>query len=429
MTLALGIDIGTSGVRTAVLDKSGALIAMARASHPAQTGDAIDANLWWQAVEECLLAQVQALHEDGIDPAAISTIAVDGTSGSMVLTDASIAPVSPALMYNSKGFEAEANEIRKWAQDPHITQGSNSALARAMRLCRLVTATPAHLMHQADFIAARLMRRGGLSDHNNALKTGFDPEDLAWPEWIGKVIEPALLPEVFPVGTPFGHINPDVANGLDLSPSIMVIAGTTDSVAAFVASAPIAPGVAVTSLGSTLAIKALSPKRIDDPDIGLYSHRIGDHWLVGGASNTGGSVLAHFFSPEELAQLSSEIDPDRPTGLDYYPLLTPGERFPINDPDFAGNLDPRPEADHEFLAGLFDGIARVELRCYREIEMRGGAFPTKIFSAGGGAQNPVFTAIRAKALGVEIAIATQSEAAVGAARIALQGMGQPLASA
>jgi hypothetical protein len=44
---------------------------------------------------------------------------------------------------------------------------------------------------------------------------------------------------------------------------------------------------AVTSLGSTLAIKLLSETRIDDARYGLYSHRLGSSWLVGGASNTG----------------------------------------------------------------------------------------------------------------------------------------------
>ena len=43
-----------------------------------------------------------------------------------------------------------------------------------------------------------------------------------------------------------------------------------------------------------------------------YSHRLpGDKplWLVGGASNVGGSALLEFFSPEEMEALSKRIDP------------------------------------------------------------------------------------------------------------------------
>ena len=92
---------------------------------------------------------------------------------------------------------------------------------------------------------------------------------------------------------------------------------------------PRPPRQAVTSLGSTLAIKLLSERRVpDDARYGLYSHRLGAGWLVGGASNTGGAVLRRHFTDDQLAALSKRMDPGTPTGLDYYPLNTPGERFP-----------------------------------------------------------------------------------------------------
>jgi sugar (pentulose or hexulose) kinase len=77
----------------------------------------------------------------------------------------------------------------------------------------------------------------------------------------------------------------------------------------------------------------------------------GDSWLVGGASNTGGAVLKQFFSGEQLQQLSSQIDPSCPSGLDYYPLTKPGERFPVNDPQLQPRLEPRPAGDALFLQG------------------------------------------------------------------------------
>lgn len=417
MSLAIGIDIGTSGVRTAVLDGD-QVISMARAAHPVQKGPDIDANDWWSAVETCLHAQVKALTAEGIEPLAVTGIAVDGTSGSMVLTDQALTPVSPGLMYNSKGFDAEAALIAAHAPDPHITQGANSALARAMRLVSLAQTAPAHLLHQADFIAARLMGRGGYSDYNNALKTGFDPETGQWPDWIGEVIDRALLPQPENPGTPLGTLSPDMASRFGLSPELMIHAGTTDSIAAFLAAAPLDEGVAVTSLGSTLAIKLLSAQRIDDPAVGLYSHRLDDLWLVGGASNTGGAVLKAHFSDQELMQLSEGINPDTPTGLDYYPLNAPGERFPFNDPELSPRLTPRPDSDALFLQAMFEGIATIEARCYDVIATRGGSRPTQVITAGGGAQNPKWTAIRARTLGITPSLTDQTEAAIGTAKLA-----------
>lgn len=63
---------------------------------------------------------------------------------------------------------------------------------------------------------------------------------------------------------------------------------------------------------------------------------------AGGASNTGGAVLKAHFTDDQLKELSQHIDPEKPSGLDYYPLLKAGERFPINDPFLEPRLTPRP---------------------------------------------------------------------------------------
>ena len=228
-----------------------------------------------------------------------------------------------------------------------------------------------------------------------------------------------FYPRVHPVGEVFNRVTSEVANRHNFAPDAVVCAGTTDSIAAFLAGAPLEEGVAVTSLGSTLAIKMLLAKRIDDPSIGLYSHRIRDHWLVGGASNTGGAVLLNYFTPDEMDALSTHIDPNNPTNLSYYPLLTSGERFPINDPNLAPNLTPRPSEDHLFLQGMFEGIAQIEERCYAAISERSGCDPKRVFSAGGGASNPVWTKIRENVLQMPIENLKFTEAAIGAAKVAL----------
>lgn len=423
--LSLGIDIGTSGIRTAVVDDRGNVVSFARADHIPQTDGRIDANLWWDAVGACLDAQLQRLEGDGYGRDDIGYIAIDGTSGTMVLTDAGLNPVTRALMYDSKGFDAEAARIAHYAPDPHMTRGSGSALARALRLVdEDADHRAAHLLHQADFVAAKLIGRGGSSDVMNALKTGVEPDTGRWPDWIGSLLPERLLPQAYSIGACFGDVSSEVATRFGLPGEVKVHAGTTDSIAAFLAAAPLENGVAVTSLGSTLAIKLLSETRIDVPHMGLYSHRVGDVWLVGGASNAGGRVLRHYFSDDELTALSEKIDPEQDTPLDYYPLVEPGERFPTNDPALEPRLSPRPDDDAEFLHGIFDGIARIEARCYRVISDFGGDRPERILSVGGSAKNPVFTRIRARHLGQMPELASRTEAAIGAAMIPLIRHGQ-----
>lgn len=417
MSLSLGIDLGTSGIRTAVVDLEGKVISMARANYAPQDPGHIDANIWWNGAADCITNQIKVLDDLGINALNISRIAVDGTSGSMVLTDAALTPVTRGLMYNSAGFDAEAARIAALAPDPHITRGSGSALGRMMRLQSEDTDNRAvHLLHQSDFITAKLIGRGGMSDHNNALKTGFDPLADQWPRWAANAgVRTNLLPTVKPAGAALSQISPDCAAHFGLSPDTMVHAGTTDSIAAFLACAPLISGAAVTSLGTTLAIKLLSPKRIVAPNLGLYSHRLGDQWLVGGASNTGGGVLLHYFSLEQIEHLSAQIDPDVPSDLDYYPLIKPGERFPFNNASLPPRLMPRPDSDVAFLHGLLESIARIEALCYRMMERLGADLPTVVYTAGGGGTNEVWTAIRKRVIGIEIQTPETTEAAAGAA--------------
>jgi D-ribulokinase len=177
----------------------------------------------------------------------------------------------------------------------------------------------------------------------------------------------------------------------------------------------------VTSLGSTLVIKLLSNWPVENASQGIYSHRWGDMWLAGGASNTGGAVLRQFFSNAELQNLSQQIDPQIISELNYYPLLKPGERFPINDPNLLPCLEPRPDRDQDFLHGLLTGIARVEAQGYQLLQELGADRLTQVYTAGGGAQNSTWQTIRQNLIGVPISSASQQEAAYGAALLALNG--------
>jgi len=420
--LALGVDLGTSGVRSAVLDDAGDLVSSARASYGPASDDYRDPERWWSAVSDCLLRQGEALKAAGRSMDEVSRIAVDGTSGSLVLTDSALAPVTRALMYNDTGFEAEAGQIAQHAPNPHIARGSGSALARALHLVAEDADNRArHLLHQADFVAARLIGRGGFSDVNNALKTGGDPSTGNWPDWMEALLQASLLPELLLPGDAIAEVSAEAAAQFGLSRGAVVHAGTTDSIAAFLAAAQPQPGAAVTSLGTTLAIKLYSDVRIDAPEVGLYAHRIGEGWLVGGASNTGGGVLKAFFSADDLAALSQQIDPDQPSELDYYPLPRPGERFPINDPTLVPRLDPRPADPVEFLHGLLEGMARIERLSYETLQDQGGPYPQEVITAGGGAQNAAWRQIRARVLGVPVLTVATTEASIGTAKLAQSG--------
>ncbi|WP_448598451.1 FGGY-family carbohydrate kinase, partial [Thermoleptolyngbya sp.] len=275
-----------------------------------------------------------------------------------------------------------------------------------------------YLLHQADWLAYLLHGRLGISDYHNALKLGYDVGKLRYPDWLRAANLPVQLPQVKAPGEAVAPILPNLGDRLGIPATCQICAGTTDSIAAFLASGANTPGQAVTSLGSTLVLKLLSTVRVEDAASGVYSHRLGNLWLVGGASNTGGAVLRQFFSNAELAALSAQIDPSRPSLLDYYPLPKPGDRFPINDPNLLPRLEPRPKNPVEFLHGLLEGIARIEVLGYQRLAELGATPLLEVLTAGGGAQNQVWTTVRSRLLQVPVKPSPQTEAAYGTARLA-----------
>jgi sugar (pentulose or hexulose) kinase len=281
-------------------------------------------------------------------------------------------------------------------------------------------------LHQADWILGRLSGRFGLSDENNCLKLGYDAQARCWPDWLqGLSLPPGCLPEVRIPGQPGGALTAEAARLTGLPQGLELRAGTTDSTAAALAAGVSRPGDGVTALGSTLVLKLVSERPVNAPEFGVYSHRFGERWLVGGASNAGGAVCARYFSAERMAELSLRLDPTRDSGLDYYPLLEPGERFPVNDPDYPPRLTPRPADDLRFLHGLLEGLARIEARGYALLTELGAPAPRRVLSTGGGAGNPAWRAMRERLLGVPVLSAVHQEAAYGSALLARnQGFGE-----
>jgi sugar (pentulose or hexulose) kinase len=82
--------------------------------------------------------------------------------------------------------------------------------------------------------------------------------------------------QVVAPSAPVAAITAAAASRTGLPASCLVCGGTTDSIAAFVAAGVSDVGGAVTSLGSTMAVKLLSETRVDDAAYGVYSHRLGE---------------------------------------------------------------------------------------------------------------------------------------------------------
>ena len=412
MDYYLGIDFGTSGARGIVIDREKKIVTMVDRNFPNQ----IDYNLElsWRKALYSLLEQIPLTIRS-----QLKAIAINGTSATVLLCDESGNSITEPLLYNDNRGQILLEKIAKIAPPNHVVISATSSLAKFFWYRQQGFFSRAkYFLHQADWLGFLLHGKLGISDYHNALKLGYDVDRLCYPDWLQSV-EEELLPQVLSPGTVVGAVTQTISDRFNLAADCLVCTGTTDSIAAFLASGATQPGEAVTSLGSTLVLKLLSKTKVANSQFGIYSHRLGDLWLTGGASNTGGAVLKHFFSDEQLQELSSQINPSAIDSSEYYPLLKPGERFPINDPNLAPKLPPRTDDPVHFLHELLSSMARIEMRGYAKLQELGASKLTQVYTAGGGAKNTVWERIRHDYLQVPVMAANQTEAAYGTALLAL----------
>jgi sugar (pentulose or hexulose) kinase len=430
----LGIDIGTSGIRASCINSDEQELVSHHISFAPQLAvqgkNEQDPANWLNLLDD-LLVEVSKQLSQLDSQFRITAIAIDGTSSTLIACKKDGTALSPALMYNDQQSQQQAQDIRCFAPDDSAVHGASSSLAKALLLLEKYPETEL-FCHQADWLSASLTGVFGISDENNCLKLGYDSIKQQWPDWLQNPAWPQnkgkniclpkkLLPQVVAPGSFIGKVKTAAIEKYQLAENCIMVAGTTDSIAGVLATGAKNTGDAVTSLGSTLVIKLFSDKAIFNPEFGIYSHRIKDHWLVGGASNSGGAVLLQHFTSAQMAQMTPQLNPEKPTGLDYYPLPDTGERFPVNDSNKQSRIQPRPESDTDFFQALLEGISNIEAEAYKKLETLGATAPKRIFSTGGGSKNPAWKKIRERTLGLSLQTSEKDEACYGSALLAKQG--------
>ncbi len=412
--LFLGIDFGTSGARGIVINDNEEIITQVNHLFFPQATDGLAQQ--WENTLYFLLKKISIEVRKNIE-----VISINGTSSTVLLCNGQGETIAEPILYNDSRDISFLDKFKNIIPQNHLVKSSTSSLVKLLWWDQTnKIQSDSYFLHQADWLGFLLHGKLGISDYHNALKLGYNVENLCYPDWLKALPIQSVLPEILSPGTPIDTVRNDIIKKFKLPKHCLVCTGTTDSIAAFLASGVKKPGEGVTSLGSTLVLKLLSNTRVEDTSSGIYSHRLGDLWLTGGASNTGGRVLKHFFTNEELKGLSEKININYRSNLDYYPLLKPGERFPINDPTFAPKLDPIPDNKVEFLQGLLESMAKIEALGYTKLQALGATPVTQVYTAGGGAKNENWTKIRQHYLQVPVKVSSQTEAAYGTALLAKQ---------
>ena len=373
---------------------------------------------WWKAV----CAAGQATMQQVADSEIVG-LAVAATSGTILLMDSCLTPLTAGLMYDDNRAIQEAIETQEvghelWTRQSYRMQPS-WALPKLIWLQRNgFLSAGAKLAHQNDYINAMLAGRVLATDSSNALKTGVDLEGLQWPHAIMEDlhIDPLVLPQVVLPGTRLGGVSAEASRNTGIPIGTPIFAGMTDGCAAQIASGATNVGSWNSVVGTTLVMKGVTERLLHDPLGVVYSHRSPDgNWLPGGASSTGAGFIAKHYASENLAALDAAAAQLGFIESVVYPLVGTGERYPFFAPDAQSFTLGAPATDAGTFTAVLQGLAFVERLAFDALHQIGADVEGRFTISGGAARSQTLSQIRADVLGRTLHVPAVTESAFGMA--------------
>ncbi|MDP9391601.1 MAG: FGGY family carbohydrate kinase [Actinomycetota bacterium] len=422
----VGIDLGTQSVRAVAVTDSGevagsgsaALRSRRTSGHHEQ-----DPRLWWSGVATACrtaLAEVPA--------ASVRGIAVDGTSGTVLLVDDNGLPLTPALMYDDGRAQTQTRTVNEvggavWEALGYRRMQPSWALPKLLWLLHEhpEAGRRGRLAHQVDVINRHLVGAPVASDLSNALKSGAHLVDEEWPHEVMQAlgVPTSLLPPLVRPGSLLGHVGAEGAEATGLPLGTPVRAGMTDGCAAQIGSGALRPGSWNSVLGTTFVLKGVTEQLLHDPAGVVYSHRAPDGgWLPGGASSTGAGAVTAEFAGHDLGELEQQARALGPARAVTYPLVGEGERFPFTAPAARGFTLGPTRTPVERYAAVLEGVAYVERLSFDYLRMLGAPVDGTVMISGGATRSRYWNQLRADILGRPLTLPENPEPALGMAVLA-----------
>lgn len=454
MTYLLGIDVGTTGTKTLLIQDDGKVVASASEEYPLHTPQPNwseqDPADWWRAVCGSVRAVLDKV------PGAATHIAGIGLSGQMhgaVFLDQDHQVIRPAILWNDQRTGEECVEITSRVGAARLMElACNPALTgfTAPKILWLRTHEPKHyervrtILLPKDYVRFRLTGTFAteVSDASGTLL--FDVKGRRWSKELLELLEipREFLPDCAESQEVTGKVSRIAAEETGLREGTPVVGGGGDQAAGAVGTGVVSKGIISSTLGTSGVVFAFADKPEMDPQGRLHTfcHAVPGKWhMMGVMLSAGGSlrwfrdVLCH----EEVAQAQQQgvevyelltaaaatVSPGA-EGLIFLPYLA-GERTPYPDPQARGvfiGLSLRHTKAH-LVRAVLEGVTfgmRDSLEIMREqhIEAR------QIRASGGGGRSDIWRQIQADVFAAPVtSINVQEGPAFGVALLAGVGTG------
>jgi xylulokinase len=422
MSVAVGLDVGTSGVKALAVSAAGEVLARAEAGYGLSTPrpgwaeqDPAD---WWAATERVLAA---------LEVGEVAGVGLSGQMHGLVALDAAGEVIRPAILWNDQRTAEQCREIEQRVGFERLVElTGNRALTgfTAPKLLWLREHEPesygriARIMLPKDYVRLRLCGEHAI---DVADASGTLLFDVARRRWSDEVLEALEVPrEWLPRVLESAEVSGETPDG------VPVAAGAGDQAAGGLGVGAVEPGPASVALGTSgVVFSALDAYRADpQARVHVFCHAVPERWhAMGVMLSAAGSLqwfrdtLAPGVAFGALLEEAARWEPGA-EGLTFLPYLA-GERTPHADPDargaFAG-LSLRHDRG-ALTRAVLEGVA-FGLRDCLDVVRSVGAAPQVGRASGGGARSELWLKIVASVLDLPVErVAVEEGAAYGAAML------------
>ncbi|ORA53422.1 sugar kinase [Mycolicibacterium chubuense] len=407
MDMLLGIDMGTGSTKGVLVDSTGTVVASETISHgmdlPRPGWAEVDADaVWWRevcAISAALTAKLPA-------NATLAGMCVSGVGPCLVLCDADLRPLRPAILY---GIDTRAH-----AEIASLTEelGEEAILDRAGTLLSSQAVGPkiewvrnhepetfaaaAGWYGSNSFIAAKLTGEY-VMDHHTASQCDplYATREFAWNrEWAERICGPLPLPDLVWPSDIVGRVTPAAARETGLPVGLPVAAGTVDAYSEAFSVGVRRPGDQMLMYGSTMFLVQVIDEYHSDPALWTTAGVDPQTLALAAGTSTAGTMINWLQSVtgrpsfDDLTAEALEV-PAGSEGLLMLPYLA-GERTPVFDPKARGvlaGLTLRHGRGHLFRAA-YEGIAFGIRQILDRFDDAHEA--TRTVAVGGGLKSPVW---------------------------------------
>lgn len=433
MKYLIGIDVGTSGTKSILIDESGKLIASVTAEYPLyqpQNGWAEqNPEDWWQAAVDTL-RQITAK----VPAEQIAGIGLSGQMHSLVMLDKDNRVIRPAILWCDQRTQAECEDIEAAVgHEKLISITANPALPgfTASKLMWVKKHEPenyakcAHILVAKDYIRFRLTGEYATEVSDASGMQLLDAANRCWSEEVCSIlgVDMKALPKVYESPEITGRVTAEASMLTGVPQGVVVAGGGGDNASAAVGTGVCAAGKAFTSIGTSGVVFVPTDKPVIDPKgrIHTFCAAVPGTWHVMGVTQAAGLSLNWFRNNLAKDVSYPELDaaceklPIGSEKLLYLPFLM-GERTPILDSNARGvffGLSAVHTREH-MCRSVIEGVSFSLYSCLEVLQELDIAARDMVL-CGGGSKSPFWQQLLCDLYGMPVKTVGGEGAALGAA--------------